>query len=600
MRKGFTLTLTTLAVALLATSVYAYGPTVGAVPDVWITEKTDTGTADGPQYLFRYSDAILLNDFVTPGVATGDGSASDTLYWGWALRQSNGTAGYGAFLSGTDVHYNAIGDDDADVLPGTPTFTPSGDSFSAGWEAEVNGWAGKPTLADSGSLTFRNIRLNPTLAENASPTSDSTNAQLPAGYLDAQEATVFVTDNATSPAFDTFQLITLLSTATVDRDTLSGGGPSFEVVEDYRSSTPSSAWTLLGVGVSVHNGTGGPGPTSYVNNGTGTLTATFPLVNNKGTDTTDPYFPASIFFKAGVNVTSDKVYRLTARVASNNTVATKNPSVAVSLNGRTSVGQAQNEASSKPALADLTVSPVSGTPIYLKAFLWPAANGSLMSWYVIWDNTDAIEGTITMDQMLLESFDPTLLAGENVLAEYGTGATAFSGFITGELVFYNPSGTTDMNVTVTAAANTISFTGQAGTSTATDGAGYALHPTALFTTSASSGKKLVAVKVSTKTTSSDTAKVPDFVYAVNSVPGNYRSTFFIDRLFSGATVQNPDADVSATARDYICMFESDPSTAYDISMFAVVGFDDATNGNITVEKITAVEYDLPSETTVLP
>jgi hypothetical protein len=290
-------------------------------------------------------------------------------------------------------------------------------------------------------------------------------------------------------------------------------------------------------------------------------------------------------------------------------VSTANPSIGVSLNGRTSAGQAQTEASWKGATANLTLSPLAGSPIYLKGFLWPAANGAVMAWYVIWDSVDTSGGTITLDQMLLESFDPTLLTGETVLADFGTGATPFvtGDFTTGQFAFYNPSLTNNVNVTVTATANSLSFTGQAGSSTATDGVGYALHPKTLFTTSASSGKKLVVVKVMAKTTSSDSAKIPDFIFAVNDVisdspvtGGNYRSTFMIDRYFQSNVVQNPDADLAAIARPYYCIFESDPSKKYDFTIYAGVFFDDGTNGNVTVERVTALEYDLPSETVVLP
>jgi hypothetical protein len=600
MRKGFTLTLTTLVVALLATSVYAFGPTVGAVPDVWITEKTAAGAADGPQYMFRYSDAILLNDFVTPGVSTGDGSASDTLFWAMALRQSNGTAGYGAFMTGTGKHYSATGTDAVEVLAEEPTFSVSGSSFTPStWVSEVNGWAGKSTLADSGSLTFRNIRLNGTVdATNASPTSDTTNAQLPVGYLDAQEATVFVTDGVTSPGFDTFNLITLISNTAHDRDSLSGGGPSYSMVEDYTSSTPTSAWTLLGVGVSVHLGTNAAGPT-VSNNGTGLVSATFPTVNNKGSDATDPYFPTMIFFKDNLSVTTDKVYRLSARAGSSNTDKTKNPSISADLNGRTSVGEAQNEASYKPLLANISTSPVLGTPITLKTFLRPAANGIVKSWFVVWDTTDAVGGSVTLDQMKVQSFDPTLLTGGTTLGDFGTGATAFSGFITGTLAFYNP-GANSVTGSCTASANTLSFTGSGTSSTNNDGAIYALHTAPLFTTSAGTVKKLVVVEVQAKTTSGDAAKIPDFVFAVNDFasagqPGNARATFYIDRFFSGSTVQNPDADLAATARPYYAIFEANPATSYDISFFCCVFNADGTNGNVTVERITAKEYDLPTE-----
>lgn len=358
MRKGFTLTLTTLAVALLTTSVYAYGPTVGAIPDVWITEKDAVGTLDTPQYIFRYSDAIVLADYVTPGVETGNGSTSATLEWTWALRYATFDGGFsyvtGAttynWLDGTDVHYSITGEDATDVLPNKPTFDVSGNSFSPStWVSEVNGWSNKANLADSGALTFQNIRLNPTEAGNPSPTADTDNPQLPSGVLDLQEATIFVTDGATTPGFDMVNLITLMSDATTDRDLLSGGGPVYEMVEDYRTSTPTADWPITNVGLSVTHGVTFDAQyvvTSVGNNQSGTFTATFPVVNNKGPNAaTDPYFPAVLFVKSGVTVSADKVYRITSRVSSSNTSAAANPSVRVDLNGRTSVGEGFGELS---------------------------------------------------------------------------------------------------------------------------------------------------------------------------------------------------------------------------------------------------------------
>jgi hypothetical protein len=598
MRKGFTLTLTTLAVAILATSVYALGPTVGAIPDVWITEKNAAGAADGPQYMFRYSGAFLLWDYVTPGVSTGDGSSSTTLFWAWALRQSNGTDGFGPYLSGAGVHYGIFDSALADVQSDTPTFSVSGASFApASWVADVNGWAGKPSLADTGSLTFRNIRLNPTITfTNASPTSDSTNAQLPAGLLDCQEATIFVTDGATTPGFDMVNLVTLLSTATVDHDLLSAGGPSYAVTEDYRTST-SAFNGVINFGFTVAGSLDAArGATSATNNGTGTFAVTFPLVNNKGTSTTDPFFPAVLFTRDGVAVTASNIYRSSARVSSSNTSAVVNPSVRVDLNGRTTIGEGFGELSSETAAGSISRSPLSGSPQVLKGFLKPVADGTVQAFDVLWDTTDTQGGTLSMDQMLIESFDSASLTGANVIYDQGTGAATgidTSLALAAPIAFL---GTTLPTITIaqtpaTGAAQSISFTGSSGV----DGVGVWLDTGGTFTTAAAAGAKLVVVQAMVRTTSSETAHVPDFHMAVNKTGKNERAGLLINRTFSGATKTNDNADVTSTARPYCVVFEADPSSSYDVSMYAIVT-GAGISGNLTVERLTATEYDLPTET----
>jgi hypothetical protein len=589
----------------MTTSVYAYGPTVGGIPDVWITEKTAAGTMDDPQYIFRYSDAIVLADYVTPGVETGNGSTSATLEWAWALRYSTFDGGFsfvtGAttvnWLDSTDVHYSMVGEDATDVQPNQPTFDVSGDSFAPStWVSEVNGWTNKANLADSGALTFQNIRLNPTIAGNPSPEADATNPQLPTGVLDLQEATIFVTDGATTPGFDMVQLITLMSDATTDRDLLSGGGPVYDIVEDYRTSTPDAEWSLINTGLAVAAGVDfNRGATAATNNQTGTFMATFPLVNNKGTSATDPFFPAVLFTKSGVSVTKDKIYRISARVQSSNTDPAVNPSVRIDLNGRTSVGEGFGELSSKPTT---TSSPVAGSPVTVKGFLWPSADGTVESYVVMWDTTDTVGGTLTMDNMVVESFDPSKFSGASVLYDAGTHADAgidTSTFVGAKLAFLGstePTGTASQTP-ATGLAQSLSLTGQSG---AADGVIIWADYNGLFSTPAFTGDKLLVVKAMVLTTSGETARVPDFHMAVTNVDGNERSGMLIDRFFVDSVKQNDDADVTTTARPYYVISEAIPSTDYQLEMYALVSADDATDGNLTIERVTATLYDPPAET----
>lgn len=171
MRKGFIPTLTALVTALLVTSAMALGPTISNVPDVFIGNQAASGAPAEPgTNMFRYSDALVLWDYVTPGVTTGDGSTSDTVYWAWAAKKADLSGGTGGFLdpslAATNVDgivYSIIQENAVTVDPIQPVEAEN----SAAWTAEINNYLtglgsglADQSLGSAGSLTFRNIRLS--------------------------------------------------------------------------------------------------------------------------------------------------------------------------------------------------------------------------------------------------------------------------------------------------------------------------------------------------------------------------------------------------------------------------------------------------------
>jgi hypothetical protein len=77
MKRGL-LTLTIVAIALLCSSVYAYAPVIGNIPDIIIGDMEDNGTSCGLTDLnfFRFTDAFNFDEYVT--AETGDPDAGTT------------------------------------------------------------------------------------------------------------------------------------------------------------------------------------------------------------------------------------------------------------------------------------------------------------------------------------------------------------------------------------------------------------------------------------------------------------------------------------------------------------------------------------------
>jgi len=642
MRKGITLTLTTLVVALSAFA-FAMGPKINPLPDVYITEKTTEFNVassayeiDQPAYMFRYSDALTLADYVTPST----GNTPATMSWAYALVSASlsGALDF-TWMSGSTVVYQ-IGD--------IPASAPAMKRDAAGWGSsqawadDINGVDANPAnivsqnLADAGSLTFQNIRLNPLPGLNPvdPPTQNPDRTDLPAGILDIQEATLFVFDGTTLPASDEMLLVTLLSNTEIPTDQcLSAAGPVYQLEKaltdtSVRYSATQSGWLAFGSGYAANimqnSNLGGTGsPLTYGLTNTGSFYASFSAVNN----TTYPYAVAAIETVSvagstqpdqGINVTGDRVYRIKGTVASSNTVAANNPGVRLSITGLSSVGEGWGEFTQEPAASAATYKhgPVSGTPATLKGFFWPQGDGYCDILVAIWDTYDNVQGTITVSNVEIESFEAAKLEGANVLVDMGTGAasqfnvSAYAiGFDpTANNRFYYaaaplaagapaPPCSADPVPTAVGTRNVLSLTGTASTNIAYGGVGEWLGVNN-FTTSAD--PKLVVAQFMASTTSGEMVKIPEMHVAIQEQLGNLRQGGFVLRKIQGGVKKNEAYDLTTTAQAVRLVTESLPSQAYGLEFFSIltVDTDDSNNiftGNLQVERITVTEYNLPTE-----
>lgn len=640
MRKGFTLSLTVLAL-LLTASAFAFGPKISAVPDVYITEKTESSSqTDQPSLIFRYSDALVLADYVTPST----GNTYDTVNWAYAIRWANYNGGFDvgtgsltiSWLTAPYVHYQ-IGD----LTYSVPELAKSDPDWgvSQAWADDINQADGTPgnivgeSVADAGSLTFRNIRLNPLPGDTGIPSAspDTQNPQLPAGVLDLQEATLFIYDGVSAPATDEILLVTLMSNSSVPADTLSGGGPIYELVEAVTNTSQIyngtvSGWFSVGAGyapnqidLSLTTGI----PTGIGNRNNGEFWAQFAATNS-------PAYPfaAAVFNTITVppgadslrlDIDGDYVYRMQAQFASTNASRTNNPGMRVDIESRGGVGEAFGEFSQYNTVTTPTDAPkyqhgpVAGSPAVLKAFLWPRGDGTAEHLIAVWDIATNVQGSITVNNIVVERFEQSKLGTGTVLYDAGTGAA--SGFAVNPAFAVGTYGfaaaplkqdtlpwptinaSTSPALTAAGTRNDLNITGTASAVRNNGGVGTWVGSNQ-FTSSAD--PKLVIVKAEVRTTSAETAKIPPFYLSVQEGDGNTRHGYMLDRKIKAGVKQNEATDLTNAATPVYLVFESLPSEAYGIEFYSVLIPDQDDNdtpyaGNLTIDRITVTEYDLPTE-----
>jgi hypothetical protein len=389
MRKGFILTLTALVTALMVTSAVALGPTVSAVPDVWIGPQEATGaTVELGTNMFRYSGALTLWDYVTPGVETGDGSSSDTLYQAWAAKDATMSGGTGSYLDPSSIHYSIIQENTVTGLLLQPTMNV-GDS---GWAAEINNAlnAQGAGLADfaldqAGALTFRNIRVSPPPDENfGSPTPT---AGLPSGILDLQEATLYVSDTNTTPGADQILLVTMET----GRDTLSGG-LAFELAKDYSSDTTD--FGSYGLSSQLSTTVPNINPANIVMN----KTASSISVNTPQTNSPAGYYLYGQWTAASTAFPVDPAYFYKTQAdVSGSLGPAGNPSIVLGFNGRADTGYGINQitAGQGPGTAAETWS----------GFMAPVKAGTPAVFIAVLDASDTAGGTVVFTNIKVERVD---------------------------------------------------------------------------------------------------------------------------------------------------------------------------------------------------
>jgi hypothetical protein len=303
-------------------------------------------------------------------------------------------------------------------------------------------------------------------------------------------------------------------------------------------------------------------------------------------------------------------------VASTNTVAVNNPGVRLSITGLSAVGEGFGEFTQE-ATASAAIykhGPVSGTPATLKAFFWPQGDGYTDLLVAIWDIYDNVQGSITVSNVEIESFEAAKLEGANELVDMGTGAasqfavdaiTGFDSNATNKFFFAKaplgtgaiPSASADPDPTAPGSRNVLSVTGTANTNITQGGVAEWLGVNN-FTTSAD--PKLVVAKFMASTTSGESVKIPEMHLAIQEQLGNMRQGGFVLRKIQGGVKKNEAYDLTTVAAPVRLVIESLPSQKYGLEFFSIltVDTDDSNNiyqGNLTIERATVTEYNLPEE-----
>jgi hypothetical protein len=585
MRKGLTLTLTTLAVAFLVTSVFAKGPTIQGVPDVYITQFTALGTTDTCTNVFRYSDALVLMNYVT----VGDVTASNSLYWAYALKDVDPANPFAEaptgnpYLTGTDVHY-MIGTQSA-IAPASLS--------------EASALATQ-SVADAASLTFRNIRLSPlSYACDGVPPFAKHPTTLSDPFVEVQEATLFVTDKATSPSTDKVSVVTLFPAT--GQDYLSGGGPSWT---DEKTYTTTSDWSFIALRNVLANSLAAPQVDVVVS------PATITQINrtNPGTAVSlgsiqaneSGYWYYGQFTSPAQPFAAGRLYRMQFNLTSTATAANQLGDIRLKMNGLTGgPGLAMTELVQAPSQY-----PTSGGKTY-NVYLWPAATGTGTPEVGLLDTGTVGGQTITVAaNMVISYIDNTTLIG----AVEKKNLTDFN-VLDADPNIVNPTPTGDQFVYYDLAYGgctkpTFSQVPSAPNSSApelvnaavvsnTTTKGFSNWETGVGFVSTDAGKLVVAKATVTSNTPVAT-RIPDLWLAFNGGYGGpmqgVNNNYELRRMANDPLGNGP----TASDKDYYVVFDSPVATTYQF-MFRSMAEDNGTNGDIRLKALVVTQYDLPLE-----
>lgn len=250
MRKGFALTLMTVAIALAqVASVNATAPTVNDPGDVIVGDLTNVTNGASSTCIFVFPDAIDLDSIVS------DQTPDNQIKWSFlettGVYEINGVASLAASLSGLDA-------DD----PTSPRASSRLDLNDGDPGDPVNGQDSNPR-----TITIRNVALTP---DNNNPVNPGN------GIISSQTKTLtlFASDCSTFTA----RTITVY-TAKNTSDSLSGGGKNFVVSEDF---------TVTGGATWIGGGTAGTFTTSVGASGI-CMTVPGPGANDGGWISPDRY-----------------------------------------------------------------------------------------------------------------------------------------------------------------------------------------------------------------------------------------------------------------------------------------------------------------------
>jgi len=564
MRKGFILTLTALVTALMVTSAVAMGPTVSGMPDVYIGPNGDNANT------FRYSTALTLWQYVTVGVTTGDGSTSDTLYTAWAAKDADFSGGTGSYLT-SGVNYSIIQENGVEGL----LLSPTTEVGATGWAAEINNGLNAEgagltdyTVANAGQLTFRNVRLSP-LPEEASYPAPVASAGMPAGVLDLQEATIYVSDTNTTPGADKILLVTMQT-----GDDYLSGGLKFSSFADYSADT--TGFTSFKLANRDSGTTPDTNPSAVTLSKTGTsLSFQTPMTN-----TPTGYYYYGTYGWVQTTMDETNLYRLQASVSGSNGPS-GNPSILLGFNSRGDGGY---------AFTQITPSQGPGTtPEAWSAYLAPTKSCTPDLVLGVLDPGDTWGGTVVMSNIKI---DEILL--NDVLGSADSIATINSFTVgstenTTEWYYLDAAADTastkpTFSHTPTAGGSGSSLLLQASTSSATN-IGYASLNGPGNTFATTSGK-LVIIRAKLATSSADSAKLPTAWLNVETAA--FQPGMLIERT-AGVAGSGP----TTSATDFYLAFEAREATAK--FNFRIIADKAGIAGNVILSEVEAMEVDVPAE-----
>jgi len=195
MKKGLTMTLLTVAVALMGYKAMSAAPTIGNIPDVIIGDAEDGSGSN----VFVFEDAINLDTFVSDDT-TSDGGIL------WSFQEASG-------------RYNV---NNKPQVGGDPN-NPGAASLTVG----VGDPADTTTLV---TATFRSIAYSPVAGPNTAPPG--------AGVQDGRVMTLIASDGTT---YSTQQFLVYVDAGGTDR--LSGNVADVQVAEIQFDASNNGGWS---------------------------------------------------------------------------------------------------------------------------------------------------------------------------------------------------------------------------------------------------------------------------------------------------------------------------------------------------------------------
>jgi hypothetical protein len=562
------------------------GPTISGIEDVYITQNTTVAVEDmwPGANMFRYSNALSLWDYVTTG--SMDANSPDKVFWAYAIKDADYATkqATGGYLT-TGAHYQV-----GTISPIAPV---SAEGTSA-WTAEINA-AATQSLQDADPLTFRNIRLSPLPDTNApypAPTKDP--VSLPGDVYDFQQATVFVTDKATTPGKTTMFLVTV--NTGVDR--LSAGGPAWANERTFSNFDETAGgqplWSPFEYDVFQASGTNyDPGNLISETKTASQLRLTSAVSQTAGYGPYAQWAPPSVNEYAVGATQVDKLLRMTMNASGPNAGVAANCNIRFDINGNT---QGPGEGIYEFAAGSGTGSEANGpttTARDFSAFLWPAAQGTIAPTFKIFDDSATRGGAFNVNANVdIDSIAKADLTGGTVLYDRGNGGTqgvfefgtAAGQWSTGTASFAGILPLTSAPTFTSSGNGTALTVGFVGTVGATQGGLVKYGSGAgIYTTQAD---KLYVIKVRVAG-SSDTTAVP--ALRIITARGNADAQFLLTRNLTQGN------GLTTTARDYYCVFQSEAATAGAWDLGIEASGSTSGGGTLTISRVTVTEYPLPLE-----